>query len=169
MTACKLSMTGFLKVSSILTCLKKLKNQVSLFFFFSKQFCFLFSGFQWIAFVLSYWGCGQQKFISSKVYPCSPHWYFYSYGFELFLHVYIMVLIVVVEECVCVCVCVCVVKCLPLAHWDFGYVGNRDFGALSSKENTVWSEECPPLTRPRLCKKTRKETNAVCLRRKLGD
>ena len=125
---------------------QKVKNQISIFFF-SKQFLFSFLWFSMncVCFILSYatmdWGCGQQNFISSKVYPCSPHWYFYSYGFELFLHVYIMVLIVVVqeEECVCVCVCVCVVKCLPLAHWDFGYVGNGDFGALSSKENSlIW-------------------------------
>ena len=162
-------MTSYLKVSPILTCLKKWKIKY-LYFFPPKQFLFSFLWFSMncVCFILSHaamdWSCGQQNFISSKVCPCSPHWYFYSYGFELFLHVYIMVLIVVLEEEECVCVRVCVRVCVkfpPPAHRDFGYAGNRDFGALSSKENTVWSEECPPLTRPRLCKQTRKETNAV--------
>lgn len=102
-------MTGYLKVSPILTCLKKWKIKY-LFFFPQKRFLFSFLWFSMncVCFILSHaamdWSCGQQNFISSKVCPCSPHWYFCSYGFELFLHVYIMVLIVVLEEEECVCV-----------------------------------------------------------------
>lgn len=65
--------------------------------------------------------------------------------------------------------CVCARACVrvstrsnypPSAGGDFGYVGQEDFGTLYSKENTVRSEECLPLTRPRLCENAQRETNA---------